>query len=146
MSEVPKSSHPVRTIHKHLFLVRQDAGEVGTLQTTLPFSGIPCAAMSKVFVALPLEFVPAVITSLSVWEETKPRFIRLTYVIRTWLLSSCVDRTPKLVSMQCPWSKMIHKFWSQWQRHHCKITPSDPGQVGKYTSLDWKGTNCNFLN
>lgn len=54
------------TIHKHLFLVRQDACEMGTLQTALPFSRIPCAAVSKVLVALPLEFVPAVVTCLSV--------------------------------------------------------------------------------
>lgn len=81
MNEVPNNSHLVHTIHKYLFLVRQDACEMGTLQTTLPFSSIPCAAVSKVLVALSLEFMPAVVTSLGVWEETRSRFIKFTYVI-----------------------------------------------------------------
>lgn len=54
------------TIHKHLFLVRQDACEVGTLQATLPLSSVPRAAVSEVLVALPLELVPAVVTGLRV--------------------------------------------------------------------------------
>lgn len=73
------------TIHKHLFLVRQDACKVGTLQTTLPFCSIPGAAVSKVLVALSLEFVPAVVTSLSVlftectnvtWKAEAPKRIK----------------------------------------------------------------------
>lgn len=55
-----------QTIHKHLFLVRQDAGEMGALQTALPLSRVPRAPVGKVFVALPLELVPAVVTGLSV--------------------------------------------------------------------------------
>lgn len=110
MSKFLNNSCLVHTIHKHLFLMRKDACEVGTLQATLPFSSIPCAAMSKVLVALPLEFVPAVVTCLSVWKKTVPRFIKLTYVIQTWLLSPSVDRTPKPISMQCHWSKWFISF------------------------------------
>lgn len=54
------------TIHKHLFLMRQDACEMGALQTALPFSRIPRASVGEVLVALPLEFVPAVVTRLCV--------------------------------------------------------------------------------
>lgn len=53
-------------VHKHLFFMRQDACEMRALQTALPFSCIPCAPMGEVFVALPLEFVPAVVTRLCV--------------------------------------------------------------------------------
>lgn len=60
----------VHTIHEHLLFVRQDAGEVGSLQTTFPLSCVPCASVGEVFVALPLEFVPAIVTGLSIWEET----------------------------------------------------------------------------
>lgn len=67
--------------------MRQDAGEVGTLQATLPLRSIPCAAVSEVLVALPLELVPAVITGLRVWEETRSTFSKLIDVVRTWLLS-----------------------------------------------------------
>lgn len=102
MSEFPNNSCLVHTIHKHLFLMRKDACEVGTLQATLPFSSIPCASMSKVLVALSLEFVPAIVTCLSVWKKRVPRFIKLSYVIQTWLLNSCVDRTPKPISTQWP--------------------------------------------
>lgn len=55
-----------QTIHKHLFFMREDACEMGTLKTAFPFGCIPCASMGKVFVALPLEFVPAVVTGLGV--------------------------------------------------------------------------------
>lgn len=55
-----------QTIHKHLFFMRQDACEMGTLKTAFPFGCVPRASMGKVFVALPLEFVPAVVTGLSV--------------------------------------------------------------------------------
>lgn len=88
MSEAPNNGHPVHTIHKHLLLVRQDACEVGTLQATLPLSSVPRAAVSEVLVALPLELVPAVVTGLRVWEETRPTFSKLTDVVRTWLPQS----------------------------------------------------------
>lgn len=71
------------TIHKHLFLMRKDACEVGTLQATLPFSSIPCTAMSKVLVALPLEFVPAIVACLSV------------------LFAECTDITRKAEASKC---------------------------------------------
>lgn len=87
MSEAPNNGHPVHTIHKHLFLVRQDACEVGALQATLSLRSVPCAAVSKVLVALPLELVPTVVTGLRVWEETRPTFSELIHVVRTWLLS-----------------------------------------------------------
>lgn len=54
------------TVHKHLFLVRQDACEMRALQTAFPFSCVPRAPMGEVFVALALEFVPAVVTRLCV--------------------------------------------------------------------------------
>lgn len=73
------------TINKHLFFVRQDACEMGTLQTAFPFSCIPCASMGKVFVALPLEFVPAIVTCLGVlftkctnitWKAEAPECVK----------------------------------------------------------------------
>lgn len=54
------------TIHKHLFLMRQNAGEMGTLKTALPFSCIPRTSVGEVLVALPLKFVPAIVTCLRV--------------------------------------------------------------------------------
>lgn len=54
------------TIHKHLFFMRQDACEMGALQPAFSLSCIPRAAVGKVLVALPLEFVPAVVTCLGV--------------------------------------------------------------------------------
>lgn len=102
------------TIHKHLFLMRKDACEVGTLQATLPFSSIPCASMSKVLVALSLEFVPAIVTCLSVlftectnitWETetskciktihtggTIPTRVRVTFIKIKFTLVSAVSR------------------------------------------------------
>lgn len=65
------SVYLVHTIHKHLFFMRENACEMGTLQTALPFSCIPCASMGKVLVTLPLEFVPAVVTGLRVWAEIR---------------------------------------------------------------------------
>lgn len=59
----------VRTVHKDLLLVGQDARQVGSLQTAFPFSRVPCAPVGKVFVALPLELVPAVITGLRVCDK-----------------------------------------------------------------------------
>lgn len=73
------------TIHKHLFLVGQDACEVGTLQTTLPLGSVPRAAVSEVLVALPLELVPAIVTGLRVlftqgtnitWKAEAPKCVK----------------------------------------------------------------------
>lgn len=54
------------TIHKHLFFMRQNACEMGALQTALSFSCIPRASVGEVLVALPLEFVPTIVTCLGV--------------------------------------------------------------------------------
>lgn len=71
----------VHTIHKHLFFVRQNAGEVGALQTAFPFGCIPCASMREVLITLPLEFVPTVVTCLSVWGEISKRLLKHIYII-----------------------------------------------------------------
>lgn len=55
-----------QTIHKHLFFMREDACEMSTLKTAFPFGCIPRASMGEILVALPLEFVPAIVTCLSV--------------------------------------------------------------------------------
>lgn len=49
--------------------MRQDACEMRALQTAFPFSCVPRAPMGEVFVALPLEFVPAVVTRLCVCKK-----------------------------------------------------------------------------
>lgn len=73
------------TIHKHLFLMRQDAGEMGALQTALPFSRIPRASVGEVLVALPLEFMPAIVTCLSVL------FTKCTNVAWKTEASKCIE-------------------------------------------------------
>lgn len=75
------SDYLVHTIHKHLFFMRQNAGEMGALQTAFPFSCIPRASMGEVLVTLPLEFVPAIVTCLCVWEEIRQRLLKHIYVI-----------------------------------------------------------------
>lgn len=59
----------VHTVHKDLLLVGQDARQVCSLQTAFPFSCVPCAPVGKVFVALSLELVPAIITGLRVCDK-----------------------------------------------------------------------------
>lgn len=51
--------------------MRQNACEMGALKTAFPFGCVPRTSMGEVLVALPLEFVPAVVTCLGVWEENK---------------------------------------------------------------------------
>lgn len=75
--------------------MRQNACEMGALQTALSFSCIPRASVGKVLVALPLEFVPTIVTCLGVWEEIRYTLIKLTYVIQIWLINPSVNRTVK---------------------------------------------------
>lgn len=73
------------TIHKHLLFLGQDAGEVSSLQATLPLGRVPGAPVGEVFVALALEFVPAIVTGLRIlltkctnvaWEAETPKCIK----------------------------------------------------------------------
>lgn len=49
--------------------MRQDAGQVRSLETAFPFGCVPRTPVGKVFVTLSLELVPAVITGLRVCNE-----------------------------------------------------------------------------
>lgn len=90
-------------VHKDLLLVGQDARQVGSLQTAFPFSRVPCAPVGKVFVALPLELVPAVITGLRVlltksthiaWQTEASKGVEAIYTrgsIAAWVRLAFID-------------------------------------------------------
>lgn len=102
----------VHTIHKHLFLVRQNAGEMGALQTAFPFSCIPRPSMGKVLVALPLKFVPAVVTCLRVWEETRMGLLKSPISFKLGSLIQTFIEIPGHINAMSL-KQGIHQFWLQ---------------------------------
>ena len=123
----------VHTIHKHLFLVRQDTGEMGALQTAFPFSCIPRSSMGKVLVALPLKFVPAIVTCLRVWEETRMGLLNSSISFKLGsLIQKFIDIPSHINAMSL--KQGIHQFWLQWQRNHDKESPGDSCQMSDNTS------------
>lgn len=59
------------TVDEVLLLLRQDAGEVCAVETTLSLCSIPGAAVSEVLVAVRLKLLPTKATLLSVCDERK---------------------------------------------------------------------------
>lgn len=58
------------TVDKQLLLLRQDAGQVGALQPTLPLRGVPGATVCEVLVAVGLKLLPAEAANLRVCKDT----------------------------------------------------------------------------
>ena len=137
----------VHTIHKHLFFMRQNACEMGALQTAFPFSCIPRTSMGKVLVALPLKFVPAIVTCLRVWEETRQGLIKLIYVIQTWFTHPKVHRRPKPISTQCPRSKGFTNFGHDDKKIMIKRALTIPAKwVAIHLRTGKALSNCSFLD
>lgn len=123
----------VHTVHKHLLLVRQNAGEMGALQTAFPFGGIPRPSVGKVLVALPLKFVPAVVTRLRVWGETRMSLLNSAISFRLGSFTQTFTEVPSHISAM-PLKQGIHQFWLHWQRNIDKKRPSDSCQATDNTS------------
>lgn len=102
--------HLVHTVHKHLFLMRQDACKMRALQAAFPFSCVPCAPMGEVFVALPLEFVPAIVTRLCVWKKQGRGLLNSPTSFHLASGIYVLVRRPKPISMQCLWNYILIKF------------------------------------
>lgn len=92
----------VHTIHKHLFFMRQNTGEMGALQTAFPFGCIPRASMGKVLVTLPLEFVPAIVTCLRVWEEIGRGFLNTSTSSKLGSLIQVLAEDPRQYQCNIP--------------------------------------------
>ena len=123
----------VHTIHKHLLLVRQNTGEMGALQTAFPFSCIPRPSVGKVIVALPLKFVPAVVTCLRVWKETRMSLLNSPISFKLGSFIQKFIEVPSHISAMSL-KQGIHQLWLHWQRNIDKKRPSDSCQASDNTS------------
>lgn len=112
----------VHTVHKHLFLVRQNAGEMGRPADGIPFSCIPSVdGQSTCSTALEICASHSHM-SPCLQEETRMGLLKSPISFKLGSLIQTFIEIPSHINAMSL-KQGIHQFWLQWQRNHNKREP-----------------------